>query len=114
VSELNVSEHWTKKHKRTKAQKNAVIFALNGKLSDISLPCDIFFSRKAPRLFDDDNLVASFKHIRDGVVNMLKPGLAPGRGDEGNDIKWHYSQQQAKHYSITIEIRMRDFYGLPK
>lgn len=104
-SEMNISCHWSARSKRKNKQKMAVLYCMQPFLHLVDLPCQITLTRFSPRLFDDDNLVASFKYVRDAVVSAIKPGLAPGRGDEGDDIKWVYRQEKNKQDLVTIDIQ---------
>lgn len=113
VSESNACEHWTKKHKRHKAQKHAIELSISGpirqNLLEKFLPEEtltILLSRIAPRQFDYDNLVTSFKPIRDYIANILIPGKKIGRADDSDRLIWNYNQQKGKpkEYAIRIQI----------
>lgn len=60
----------------------------------------ITLTRIAPRAFDDDNLAASFKALRDGVAD----GLTVDDGDPR--VTWRYAQRRgkAREYAVIIEI----------
>ena len=108
VSEANKGgEHWTKKHKRHKAQKAAVELFLSGKVDETCLPCIIKFTRIAPRLLDkDENLPMSFKNVKDYVCNLLIPGKQMGRADSDPRIQVTYAQIKGavREYAIEVEI----------
>jgi hypothetical protein len=96
-------EHWSKRSKRAKGQKFIVKMLLGQNM--FKIPCIVKLTRIAPRQFDDDNLRSCFKHVRDGITESIKPGLAPGRGDEGYDIRWQYAQEyRKKQFAMRIEI----------
>lgn len=103
-SEANISEHWTKKRKRVCAQKTEIFFALfNAK---ITTPCKITLIRQGGRKMDSDNLVISFKYVKDGISEHIRPGLAPGKADDDEElISWQYEQSSAKPKGITIVIQ---------
>ncbi len=106
VSEANNTDHWTKKHKR----KKKISLLLKTYLPDLGkcqLPCKVILTRVAPRRFDFDNLVISFKHVRDQISGMLIPGLAAGRADDDDRIEWEYRQERGnpKEYAVIIEIK---------
>ncbi len=63
--------------------------------------------RISPRRLDFDNLVGSLKWVRDALAESLISGLAPGRADEDQRIKWDYGQEKGKvrEYAIRIEIK---------
>src|SRR5215469_18479034 len=91
VSESNCFEHWTKKHKRHKEQKNAVHSAFK-----LNLPAKVTLTRISPKQLDSDNLAGSFKWIRDAVAEEFRPGLAPGRADDHAGFTWVYEQRKGK------------------
>ncbi len=105
VSESNVREHWSKSHKRHKAQKIAVAWKMKEYMQDIKLPCKITLRRASPRQFDvDDNLRTAFKYIKDEVANQLIPGKRPGMADSDPRIEWQYDQVKSKAYYVILEI----------
>lgn len=105
VSEANSNEHWTKRHKRRKNQMIEIrnFFILHR--PTIKLPCTITLTRISPRILDDDNLVMSFKFIRDAIANEIHPGMAPGRADDDKQIAWKYSQEKGKPQAIKMTIQ---------
>jgi len=105
VSEANTREHWTKKHTRKKKQQQMVYQAWHN--LDVNLPINISFTRIAPRRYDSDNLVTSFKHVRDIICSLITPGLAPGRADDLDGISFEYHQHRGekKEYKIIITIK---------
>ena len=104
ISEPNTNQHWSVRYKRAKEQKRCVWAAFYNEQPDIKLPCEVVLTRNAPRKLDDDNLIASFKAIRDEIADHLIPGLRPGMADSSPAIAWHYKQNKSKEYSIDIEI----------
>lgn len=73
----------------------------------VRLPCKIKLTRIAPRFLDKhDNLPMSMKYIVDALCEILKPGLAAGRADEGDDIEISYDQIKLgkKEYAVRIAI----------
>ena len=108
LESLNKKVHWAEAARQTKAQKTSVRMIMQSALKNIDPPCQVTLIRVAPRTFDEDNLIGSFKAIRDEIADMLIPGLAPGRADSCPDIKWIYKQQKAvKEYSVVIEVRQK-------
>ena len=110
VSEANKREHWTKVSKRKSKQHMLVKLWLNTHSLhfDKSLaPFRIIIQRIAPRKLDDDNLAAALKTVRDAVCDWLVPGLAPGRADGHENIRWIKIGQKSggkKHYAVEVEI----------
>lgn len=104
ISEPNTHQHWSVKHKRGKEQKKYVWIAFYNNEPKIKLPCEVTLTRHGVRLLDDDNLIASFKAIRDEVADHLIPGKKPGQADSDFRITWIYKQEKSKEYSVTIEI----------
>ena len=105
VSEANMREHWSVKHKRVKAQHEAVKWMLGLELikqdllGKLKLPLKIGFTRIAPRKLDkDDNLNISFKAIRDQVAKTI------GFNDGDDRVTWDYQQEKGKEYAVKIRI----------
>lgn len=108
ISEGNSAEHWSKKHKRHKKQKQIIRLYLNRlPKGHIYPPVKITLTRIAPRMLDvHDNLPMSFKWVLDAICDYLYPGQAAGRADSSKDIHVFYDQQKGrpKEYSILIKI----------
>lgn len=107
VSEANLREHWSKRHKRHKNQKALVHSLWNTAIQkDINLPAEITLTRIAPRALDPDNLASAFKNFIDIISDLIIPGLAPGRADGDPRMKWKYCQKKGnpKEYALLIEI----------
>lgn len=104
LSEANNTDHWTKKRKRKLIQKNYIDLYCKNDITKISLPCSVSLIRYAPRQFDDDNLIISFKSIRDHIAQILIPNTKPGQADGDKRIKWLYNQIKSKTIGVIIEI----------
>jgi len=107
VNEANSREHWHKKATRHTRQKEATRFILASKVDETCLPCQIIFTRIAPRKLDQwDNLPMSFKWILDSLSELLIPGKATGQADSDNRIQVKYEQKKGDvgEYAIEIEI----------
>lgn len=105
VSEANSFEHWTKKHQRHKAQRQAVALLLNPHRDKINLPCHIKLTRVAPRKLDRwDNLPISMKYILDACCAIITNDHRPGRADDDERITVSYDQQTNSFYSVIIEF----------
>jgi len=104
-SETNGREHWAKKFKRKKAQKDALFTAWLEAINHaaawpVSLPCLVRLVRVGPKKLDGDNLGESFKAIRDAVAWALSV-------DDGDErIKWEYAQVPVgkRVYQVRVEI----------
>lgn len=87
-SELNRREHWAAVHKRKCLQQVLVRHSLGmlGRECRERLRAapavTVRFTRVGGRKMDTDNLVSSFKHIRDAVAGWLEKGDQPGSGVE--------------------------------
>lgn len=104
-SEMNVMQHWTKKHRKRKSQIWSVKSAwmdLNDK--KVHLPSLVVLCRHSPRELDYDNLVGAFKWIRDAIADILIPGKAPGRADKSSDLEFKYTQEKSKKKYVSINI----------
>lgn len=106
VSEANISEHWTKAHKRHKAQKLAIKLHCNALKTHRIEPGDtIVLSRLSNRRMDFVNLVVSLKWIQDSCAELIFPGLAPGRADdEKHGVIWRFEQESAKKQAVKIQL----------
>lgn len=108
VSEANARECWQKKYARAKKQKKdaaicCMAIPVSNKIKQYArekCKFEIELTRCASRKFDSDNLVSSFKAVRDGIADWL------GINDGSDRIEWRYSQiKSAKKYSImTISV----------
>jgi hypothetical protein len=96
--------------KRHKNQKNAVKLCISGavrqRLLSHNLPLTFHLMRIAPRKFDKDNLVSSFKYIRDAIAEIIFPSLAPGRADDSNQLCWIYDQEKGNtgEYKVVVIV----------
>ena len=104
VSTPNVHQHWKAKWKRESKQKEIVRLMLNPVRSRVVLPCTVTFVKQGPRTLDDDNFLASLKHIRDEVADWLIPGQRKGAADGDPRITWRYVQEKSKTYALLVEI----------
>ncbi len=104
----NLREHWSAKHKRQKAHENALIclFPLSERndLKSAGLPIRVKLIRASMRKLDYGNLVSAFKHLQDCVADILIPGLARGRADGDDRIKWEYNQIKSSEKFVLIEF----------
>lgn len=105
ISELNHTEHWTKKHRRHKLQQKAVWTVLDPIKHQVSTPCHILLTRYAPRKLDKhDNLPISMKYILDAVCAIITGDHRPGRADDDEKITISYDQVQSKNYAVKVLI----------
>jgi len=103
ISEANTRDHWTKGYKRHKLQKMWIRATFQGQINKIITPCHVILTRYG-RKMDDDNLISALKYVRDEIASQIKPGLAPGKADEGEDITWEYKQKAQNKVELRIEI----------
>lgn len=108
VSEANLNrEHWAKKHRRHKLQKEAIKLCCTGRITPDLLPCTIKLTRIAPRFLDShDNLPCSFKFILDSLAALLVPGKANGQADSDKRIQVIYDQIKGVPHEYAIEIEI--------
>lgn len=107
VTESNGSEHWTKKRKRAKLQHLFVRSMLNSFDSRliVKLPCRVILTRIGVRSLDGDNLVSSFKYVRDAIADYIHPGLEIGQADSDPNITWEYVQvKKDKKDKVGVRI----------
>lgn len=108
VSEANLSrEHWTKKHKRHKMQKEAIKLACSNRITPDLLPCTIKLTRIAPRFLDKhDNLPMSQKYVLDAICELLVINKAIGQADNDERIQVIYEQIKGIPHEYAIEIEI--------
>ena len=103
VSESNQREHYMAKARRKKAHTEAGLLLTREALAKHGPLLRITLTRVAPHTLDQDNLVASFKGIQDGVAKALKI-------DDGSQaIEWIYQQafrdrKTAPHVTVQIDF----------
>ena len=104
-SEANISEHWTKKSKRHRVQRQTIALALNPLKEKIKLPCKVHLTRLAPRKLDAfENLPMSFKYIVDAICSILTGNYVHGRADSDPRISRSCDQTVSPVYGIRILI----------
>ena len=109
VSESNINDHWTDKHKRKKIQKTLIKWALRSQLKP-NLPVVVTITRITPRALDFDNLHGGMKTAIDTIADWLIPGLAPGRADGDPRLEFKLEQRKGppKEYSIEVSFSEKD------
>ncbi len=103
LSEGNIRDHWSRKHKRNKELKRVIKYYLNLSKKP-RLPCKIILTRVSPRLLDIDNLWSSLKYPIDIVCDWLIPGLKPGQADSDKRIEIVCSQKKCKMGDYAPEV----------
>jgi hypothetical protein len=106
ISEANCFEPWRNKHKRHKAQKRAVMFAMLPIKQFITTDkCTLRFIRYAPGTLNaHDNLRMALKYIVDQTCAEIMNDFRPGRADDGDNFTFEYDQVKSKEYAVKIEI----------
>ena len=106
VSEANCREHWSKKSRRAKLQRETAAACTRSELRafhrQLVAPLVVTITRIGVRKLDDDNLARSGKAIRDGIADAL--GI-----DDGSDaIKWQYSQRKGAPREYAVHVSIED------
>ncbi len=107
----NIREHWSKRAKRTKAQRESVVLALkNYALRPAVNNCwkellcssglTVTLVRQSPRKLDGDNLQMALKASRDAVASIL------GVDDGDASVEWRY-EQAAGPAALRVRISRR-------
>lgn len=94
--------HWAQRAKWTKQERSAAWAAVYH-LRDGPSPARIRLTLCGHRRRDDDNVVASLKHVRDGIATALLGGT-PGEYD--HLITWDYHQRPADK-CVGVEVVLR-------
>ncbi len=99
VNGSNAREHWGERKRRATAHRKACLVIPAG----IPLPVIVTLTRIGPGTMDDDGLVISAKHVRDGIADRL------GVDDKDSRVTWRYEQARggAGHYSCYVRIEER-------
>ena len=95
-STTNEREHWAVKAGRAKKERETAFLVLRAKERPPELPVTVELTRHGTRLLDDDNVVASMKHVRDGVADWL------GVDDGDARITWVVKQRKAPKHPGTM------------
>lgn len=108
-SEMNAREHWAKRAKRAKYQRELVTVALLAAGSDVREKLSsagkivVTFTRRGGKRMDSDNAYIGFKHVRDAVAKWLRRDDADGTG-----VEWAFPVVQIPgrgEHSVTISIK---------
>ena len=102
----NVSNDRWAKARIVKGQKRAIWTYLNSTGRLIFLPCVVTLTRHGVKELDYDNLVGSFKHVRDAVADYIHPGLKPGQADDDPNITWVYAQVKCHRDKCGVQLRI--------
>jgi hypothetical protein len=105
VSSGNIREHWAVKKKREDKYVKELL-EIKPQVSNVFLPCEVNLTRVAPRKLDIDNLLYSFKKIRDTIADFIVPNLRPGQADSYPGLTFSYDQRKGstKEYAIIVTI----------
>jgi hypothetical protein len=100
-SAANLREYWAARHRRTAAQREAVLWMLkpHGKPPGDDSELVVTFTRYG-RMLDGDNLQGALKAHRDGVADWL------GRNDADPRIEWRYRQMSARPAAARLRIEI--------
>lgn len=106
VSELNESEHWIKRHKRTRVQQQATAAALADSGFDPEALLQpgrvVTLIRIARGVLDEgDNLASSLKHVRDAVARWFGVDDGPK-----GPFKWAYAQEHTRSPLGKVRIEV--------
>lgn len=108
-----VSHNWRAAHGRSKKLRERTAYALalipvRQVTEHLRVPArKIVFVRLAPRKLDTDNLVASFKAIRDQVCCWLQgQNSTAARADDGmrSGYEFSYHQQSQRLSGVRVEL----------
>jgi hypothetical protein len=103
-SAQNLKAHWAKRAAIVRRQKLDVGLMLNCSWKPVPpLPCKITLVALKLHKMDSDNLIISFKAIKDAIAEFFRPGLAPGRADDTDEIEWKYLQVRQANEGVIIK-----------
>ena len=102
VSLLNDRSHWAARAARAQKQRHAAkVIAQASGVHLMALPLEVVIVRRGPGTLDSDNLVASAKHVRDGIADALKIN------DNSPRVTWTVRQERARGWSVRVEVRSK-------
>jgi hypothetical protein len=113
VSEANCAshEHWRKRQRRAKMQKEQAFLTFRGLVHGVAdehgklhRPLIVSLIRIAPRDLDSDNLPVSMKAVRDGIAAAI------GVDDGTPSIEWRYGQRRVHAVDRPAVAQLR--YGV--
>lgn len=64
----------------------------------VKTPVVVLLTRHSPKKFDDDNLAAAFKSVRDGLAE------AWGVNDGSDEVTWLYDWQKSKQHEVEVAL----------
>jgi hypothetical protein len=100
VSAANEREHWRAKHRRVKAEREAIAWMLKAKRPP-PLPVVVTMTRVGPSNgLDDDNLASAFKGVRDEIARWL------GVDDRSQLVRFVPAQRREKHWGVEIRVEL--------
>ncbi len=103
----NQKKHWAEEYKNNSLKNTIVKMYLNNLdlFENDEEPIDICMTRVAPKRFDEDNFIFSCKALRDCIADHLLPGLAPGRADGDEKLKFVYDQRKGSPGEYALEVK---------
>ena len=93
VSVANKREHWGARARRAQTHRRAALLVPR---VEWRFPVEITLTRLGGRPMDDDNLIAAFKALRDGIAARL------GLDDADPRLRWRYEQEPNPHDSVRV------------
>lgn len=94
----NLHESWPVRARRRRRERALVARALAG-IHAPDPPWCVTLTRTAPRLMDSDNLLGSFKSVRDEIADWLGTDDGPG-----GPVTWIVVQRTGATPCVTIRI----------
>jgi hypothetical protein len=102
---MNVREHWAKRAKRVRAEREATAWALSSAGRRPAVPAPpapplvVTLTRVGPSNgLDDDNLAGALKGVRDEVAKWL--------GVDDRDrarVRYAYEQERGREWAVRVE-----------
>lgn len=96
-SASNLREHWSARHRRIKAQRQATAYRTPPALKALGPLLVVTLTRMSPRQLDDDNLRGALKGVRDQVACAL------GVDDRSKLVRWEYDQEKGEP-AVRVEV----------
>lgn len=101
ISETNEHAHWSKRHKRAKAQRQTAALVLRSKLG----PPPANVSRvKVTRIHPSRRRIRDVHENYPPAMKAVVDGIADWAGVDDSKIAWEYGEQEVGDWGVRVEV----------
>ena len=112
VNALNRRQHWTATARRARIQRDAVAAVVLAELGRRRIiapperPKRILFEARVGQAFDDDNIRAALKHVRDGLIDArLIDDDREASGHQFEYVQTPNTPRRDRGVRVLVELR---------